>query len=106
SNAQAASLLQEVLQRSTPGRLRQVVQLHLSRECNRPALAVAAARQVLAQLPEAIQVHTASQDATSPTFILGTAPQASPPLPPIRAPRQRTARPARPVQAWLPGMEA
>jgi phosphoribosyl 1,2-cyclic phosphodiesterase len=105
SNAQAAALLQEVLRRSTPGRLRQVVQLHLSRECNRPALALAAARMVLGQQPEAIPVHTASQDETSPTFIVGTAPQASVALPAPRPPRRKTVRSAQAVQAWLPGME-
>jgi hypothetical protein len=106
SNVQAAALLQEVLRRSTPGRLRQVVQLHLSRECNRPALALAAARQVLTQQPDTIEVHTASQDETSPTFILGAVPQENRPLPPTRATRRRTARPTRSMQAWLPGMEA
>src|SRR5262249_4957688 len=47
SNEQAAKLLHELLRRSTPGRLRHLVQLHLSRECNRPALALTAAQTVL-----------------------------------------------------------
>src|SRR5262245_379960 len=42
SNEQAALLLREVLRRSPPNRLRHLVQLHLSRECNRPVLAEAA----------------------------------------------------------------
>ena len=47
SNDQAGELLRQVVENSAPGRLQHVVQLHLSRECNRPALAAAAARRVL-----------------------------------------------------------
>ena len=36
SNVQAAALVRHVLTLSEPGRLRHVVQLHLSRDCNRP----------------------------------------------------------------------
>src|SRR5262249_4361004 len=36
SNAQAAEFLAAVLKRSTPGKVKHVVQLHLSRDCNRP----------------------------------------------------------------------
>ena len=61
SNAQAASLLNEVARASRPGRLRQVVQLHLSRQCNRPGLAASAARAVLAEHGPAARLHTASQ---------------------------------------------
>src|SRR5262249_11599682 len=38
SNVQAARLLEECARISVPGRLQHVVQLHLSRDCNRPAL--------------------------------------------------------------------
>jgi len=62
SNAQGAELVRAVLARSEAGRVRHVVQLHLSRDCNRPALAAAAARQALAAHGSAAQVHTASQD--------------------------------------------
>jgi phosphoribosyl 1,2-cyclic phosphodiesterase len=58
SNAQAAALVRAVLARSTPGRLRHLVQLHLSGECNKPALAKAAARGVV---PAGVRVHTAEQ---------------------------------------------
>jgi phosphoribosyl 1,2-cyclic phosphodiesterase len=100
SNDQAADLLRAVLQRSRPGRPRHVVQLHLSRECNRPALAAAAARRVLEQLSRDTDVHTAAQDQVSPTLEL----PASPTRPrrarrPPRAPR--TAAP----EPWLPGLE-
>jgi hypothetical protein len=61
SNAQAAELLRDILRRSMPGRLRHLIQLHLSRDCNRPALALQAVRSVLADCPHPIDIHTASQ---------------------------------------------
>jgi phosphoribosyl 1,2-cyclic phosphodiesterase len=61
SNAQAASLLGEAARASRPGRLRNVVQLHLSRECNRPSLAAAAARKMLEECGWSARLHTASQ---------------------------------------------
>lgn len=61
SNVQGAQLLRECLRRSKPGRVRHVVQLHLSRDCNRPSLAAAAARAVLAEHSPEIQLHTAGQ---------------------------------------------
>jgi phosphoribosyl 1,2-cyclic phosphodiesterase len=100
SNDQAAGLLREVLRRSRPGRLRHVVQLHLSRDCNRPALAAAAARAVLGELAWAGEVHTACQDEVAPTIDL-EAPSRKP-RPPRRPARPR---PPGPVQAWLPGLE-
>ncbi|HEY5315055.1 MAG TPA: MBL fold metallo-hydrolase [Pirellulales bacterium] len=62
SNDQAAALLQQAIAGSSPGRLKHVVQLHLSRDCNRPALAAIAARQALAACGSTAQVHTATQD--------------------------------------------
>ena len=58
SNDQAAALVRAVVARSTPGRLRHLVQLHLSGDCNKPALARAAARGVV---PAGVRVHTAEQ---------------------------------------------
>ena len=58
SNDQAAALVRAVLARSTPGRLRHLVQLHLSGECNKPALAKAAGRGAV---PAGVRVHTAEQ---------------------------------------------
>jgi phosphoribosyl 1,2-cyclic phosphodiesterase len=69
SNAQAAALLKEVLRLSAPGRLRQVVQLHLSRDCNRPDLAAGAARSVLAEHGTRIELHTACQDRPGPMLM-------------------------------------
>jgi hypothetical protein len=106
SNVQAAALLGEVVSLSAPGRLRQVVQLHLSRECNRPALAAEAARAVLAGLPVPIQLYTASQDEPCATLVVGEPTVAK------RTPRPRGLRAkskqgtaARAVQPWLPGLE-
>lgn len=61
SNEQAAALLDTVLERSTGRPLRHVVQLHLSRECNRPELARAAACRVLEKRRSRAKVHTSSQ---------------------------------------------
>jgi len=104
SNAQAAALLRAMLQRSTPGRLRQVIQLHLSRECNHPDLALAAAQEALGELFGAVGVHTASQDACSPTFHLDTGSNGNGRAKgqPRRRKRSGAARPNHP---WLPGME-
>ncbi len=97
SNAQAAALVRAVLERSASGRLRQLVQLHLSRDCNRPALARAAARRMLDELGLSIAVHTAEQNAASATLhVSAAAPSVS-----TRRPPRRSA--AKPVQPMLPG---
>lgn len=62
SNEQAADLLREVIRHSLPGRLRHVVQLHLSRQCNRPDLARAAAETALDAASHPVTLHTAQQD--------------------------------------------
>jgi phosphoribosyl 1,2-cyclic phosphodiesterase len=67
SNDQAAALVRHVLSLSRPGRLRHVVQMHLSRDCNRPVLA----RRALAGLPPEIEVHTARQDQPGPRLAVG-----------------------------------
>ncbi len=70
SNEQGAGLVRAVSTRSAPGRLRDVVQLHLSRDCNRPALA---RRAVRAALPEGVRLHTAAQDSPGTTLHLNNA---------------------------------
>src|SRR5947208_378452 len=70
ANVQAAGLLREVRRQSMPGRLRHVVQLHLSRDCNHPSLAAEAARAVLAGDKEPAEVHTARQDRPGPSLNL------------------------------------
>lgn len=71
SNTQAVALLRAITRLSAPGRLRHVVQLHLSRDCNRPELAADAARTALDELDASIQLYTASQDNPGPTLVLG-----------------------------------
>jgi phosphoribosyl 1,2-cyclic phosphodiesterase len=71
SNVQGAQFLQECLRRSTPGRVRHVIQLHLSRQCNRPSLAAAAARQVLAQFGSDLVLQTAEQNRPGGTIHVG-----------------------------------
>ncbi len=99
SNVQAAALVRAVLQRSTAGRLRHLVQLHLSRECNRPALARAAAQLLLEELGISIGLHTAEQNATSAMLHLNAA---APPVRARRSPKRQT-RNDRPIQPMLPG---
>ena len=98
SNAQAAALVAHVMAISTPGRLQHVVQLHLSQDCNRPALAREAASAAIGV--QNIQVHTARQDRPLPSLHVG------PPLGgntrPVRTARRRVAVRERPS---LPGFE-
>jgi phosphoribosyl 1,2-cyclic phosphodiesterase len=95
SNDQAAALLRAILERSTPGRLRYLVQLHLSQECNRPGLARDAARRVLDELRSGAELHTASQDTACSSLSLHAIPQR----------RSRPPRPGPQPQPWLPGFE-
>jgi len=71
SNDQGAELLRHSLQRSAKPRLQTLIQLHLSRQCNRSHLAQRAAQSVLAELGLKVHVHTAAQDAPSPAFDCG-----------------------------------
>ncbi|HZT80860.1 MAG TPA: MBL fold metallo-hydrolase [Gemmataceae bacterium] len=102
SNAQAAALLGEVLRRSSPGRLKHVVQLHLSRHCNRAELALEAARAALAGCEPMPQVYTARQDEPGPTLHVGRSANGTAPTP--RRPR-KTARGAGSRHPMLPGVE-
>jgi phosphoribosyl 1,2-cyclic phosphodiesterase len=98
SNEQAADLVRAVLGRSPAGRLRHLVQLHLSRDCNRPALARRVALAVADGLDEPFEVHTAAQDVAGATLHLGFASAV-----PVRRRRARRL-PAAP-EPWLPGLE-
>jgi phosphoribosyl 1,2-cyclic phosphodiesterase len=71
SNDQGAALLAEVLRLSRPGRLRHVVQLHLSRDCNFPELAAKAAQAVVDGAGTPIAVHTTEQGKVGPMITLG-----------------------------------
>jgi phosphoribosyl 1,2-cyclic phosphodiesterase len=105
SNVQAAALVSEVLRLSPPGRLQHLVQLHLSRDCNRPVLAQAAAREALTGLPVAVEVFTASQDTPSPTIHVGNGQARKRRSSPRRAPTPRPLGEEGPIQRWLPGLE-
>lgn len=102
SNAQAAELLRATLDISTPGRLRHLVQLHLSRECNRPALAQQAAQAVLRDAAPAVALHTADQDRPGMTLQIH---DHSDPLPRPRAlTTRRSLRTNATMQPLLPGL--
>jgi phosphoribosyl 1,2-cyclic phosphodiesterase len=108
SNAQAADLVRAVLARSGPGRLRHLVQLHLSQECNRPALARRAARAALAELGSTARLHTAEQDLPGATLRLGhdsdgRKRNGGTRKPPAAA-GPHSPGPAAPAQPWLPGL--
>ena len=108
SNEQAGALLTEVLRCSQPGRLRHVVQLHLSRQCNHLSLAAQAARTALAG-HEGVELHTACQDKPTSRVSVWHSPERNGNGKP--APRQRvrppaSSRTAAGGQPWLPGWEA
>jgi phosphoribosyl 1,2-cyclic phosphodiesterase len=106
SNVQAAALVREVLRLSAPGRLRHLVQLHLSRDCNRPELAAGAAMEAVAGCEPAVQVHTARQDEAGPCLSVSVAGNgAARPRPRARRVR-REGRTSAFVQPWLPGWES
>ncbi len=81
SNNQAGDLVRSVVERSRPGRPRDVVLLHLSEQCNTPELALEAARAAAG--PER-HVHAACQAGPHPCLRIEAA---------TRTP-QRSARPA------------
>jgi phosphoribosyl 1,2-cyclic phosphodiesterase len=104
SNHQAAALLVEILRRDGGKRLLHLVQLHLSRECNRPEIAAGMAQAILQQLAPHVHLHTTAQHRPSPRFTLG---QPTPPARPHPMPitRTRSRRRWRAADAYLPGME-
>jgi phosphoribosyl 1,2-cyclic phosphodiesterase len=105
SNVQAAELVREILSRSQPGRLQHLVQLHLSRQCNRPNMAVDAARVVLEELEAEVAIHTARQDAAGPSLTLGAPVAGSKRRLPRRGARKTLAKAAGHTQPLLPGWE-
>ncbi|CAN5634807.1 MBL fold metallo-hydrolase [soil metagenome] len=61
SNDQGAALLSAVLERSHAGAIREVVLLHLSQQCNRPELALKAAREAIRTADRRAKVRAAGQ---------------------------------------------
>jgi phosphoribosyl 1,2-cyclic phosphodiesterase len=99
SNDQAAALVRTVLERSPAGRLRYLIQLHLSQDCNRRTLARQAARNVLDQLSAHTRLHTARQDAPGPILDLEPAGKRRRGRSQASAPRRSSGT------AYLPGLE-
>jgi phosphoribosyl 1,2-cyclic phosphodiesterase len=79
SNDQAAALLVEVGARSRPGTVRDVVLLHLSLQCNRPELALKAAREALRAGGRRATLHPAQQHAAFPCLPVVAARRAAAP---------------------------
>lgn len=100
SNAQAADFLEEVIAKSKLSGPSHLVQLHLSRECNRPALAQAAARKVMAIADCSMELHTASQDRAGPILKIDPSQKRT-----QRRTNGAAARPSRRIQPTLPGLE-
>lgn len=103
SNAQAVALLAEVFGLSEAGRLQHLVQLHLSRQCNRPELALGALRSLLATVGYPVQVHTACQERAGPRLAFSAIAASGPAPRRQRQLRQRAER--RFDQALFPGWE-
>ena len=70
SNDQGAGFVSAVLARSKPGAVRHLVLLHLSDDCNRPELALKAARGVLRSAGRRSSVHATIQQVASPDLRL------------------------------------
>lgn len=70
SNHQGARLLKECLEKSPPGRLQHVVQLHVSRDCNRPELAAGVAHAILQEHRVEARLHTTCQGVCGPRIEL------------------------------------
>lgn len=94
SNRQGADFVADVLGRSGKGAVRHLVLLHLSAECNRPELALKAARGAARAAGRRLTVHVALQEPAHPDILV--------------QPGRRLARPTRvasldvPRSEWLP----
>lgn len=66
SNRQGAELVETVLRRSQRGAIRHLILLHLSDQCNRPDLAIDAARGAVRAAGRRVVVHAASQNPAHP----------------------------------------
>ncbi len=71
SNDQAAALVCEILAQSEKDRLQHIVQLHLSAECNFPALAQGALQKMVEDSGHRLQVHTTHANKPGPRLSIG-----------------------------------
>ncbi len=100
SNAQAGELAAQIAARSGDGFPGHLVQLHLSRECNRPVLASAVGHAALAALNPRVEVITAQQDVTAKSIALARRPSSASRLAARKSKVRRAA-----VQPHLPGFD-
>lgn len=84
SNRQAAEFLETLLGDGDDLRLRSLIALHLSQECNRVSLAASAARDALARVGISAEITVASQSGTATAVPLGFAPNRRGPRRPQR----------------------
>jgi phosphoribosyl 1,2-cyclic phosphodiesterase len=99
SNRQAAELTAAIAGRSGEGFPGHLVQLHLSKDCNKPELAAVAGREALVALSPATEVITARQDVAAKTIVLARRPNSgnrAVPRVARSAPKRRTTQPSLP----------
>lgn len=102
SNKQAAELTAAIAGRSGEGFPAHLVQLHLSKDCNKPELAAVAGREALVVLNPAAEVITARQDTPAKTIVLSRRPNSGNRAVPRvvkPVPKRRT------IQPMLPGFD-
>jgi phosphoribosyl 1,2-cyclic phosphodiesterase len=102
SNKQAAELTAAIAGRSGEGFPAHLVQLHLSKDCNKPELAAVAGREALVVLNPAAEVITARQDTPAKTVVLSRRPNSgnrAVPRVTKPTPKRRT------IQPTLPGFD-
>jgi len=103
SNEQAGGLAAAIVERSAAHAPAHLVQLHLSRECNRPELALKAGRDALAAMSGRIEVTTACQHSVARPVSLTARSRCAHlamPQPGVKAPIERVH-----FQPALPGLQ-
>jgi phosphoribosyl 1,2-cyclic phosphodiesterase len=90
SNRQGAELLAAVLARSGRGTVRHVVLLHLSQQCNRPNLALGAARAAIRGTGRRIALHASQQSPAHPNLWIEPGRRRPPSTRPEQAPETQT----------------
>jgi len=70
SNGDCAEALAQIVARSHPGRVRQVILAHLSRHCNTPRLALAAQGHLARRRAGDLRIRAATQYAVGPKVVL------------------------------------
>ncbi|WP_020472114.1 MBL fold metallo-hydrolase [Zavarzinella formosa] len=70
SNTQATEAVRRLLMESPSPRLRHVVQLHLSKDCNKPLIAATTAQKMIDELKAPVRLTTASQNSPSATLTI------------------------------------